>query len=89
MDKILTLDEITNILRKKLTKNIFTTIYKKKLISFIEGQKKDKSKLLKYLSLYLESYKLPDDIIFLKNFMVNKNGKTDIKKTIIKYEKEF
>tara|TARA_B100000886_G_C20416156_1_gene489353 strand:+ start:742 stop:2196 length:1455 start_codon:yes stop_codon:yes gene_type:complete len=83
------LDEITNILRKKLTKNIFTTIYKKKLISFIEGQKKDKSKLLKYLSLYLESYKLPDDIIFLKNFMVNKNGKTDIKKTIIKYEKEF
>ena len=45
-------------------------------------------KLLKFLRKNLEEYKIPDDIIFMDKFPINKNGKIDYKKIVNIYEKK-
>ena len=86
---------IVPILQKKYTsffqvfyRNLFTTLINNKLINFIEEKKMNKLKLLKFLRKNLEEYKIPDDIIFMDKFPINKNGKIDYKKIVNIYEKK-
>ena len=60
--------------------NIYTQIKKNVLITYIEGSKKNKSVIKKKLNNYLENYKIPDKLIFVKKFPINKNGKIDYNK---------
>ena len=82
-------NEINYFIQKKLKKNSFTTLVNNKLISFIEDKKINKLNLLKFLRQRLEDYKIPDDIIFIDKFPINKNGKIDYKKITNLYEKKF
>lgn len=74
------LEEINNSLRSLGFNNIYTQIKKNVLITYIEGRKKNKSVIKKKLNNYLENYKIPDKLIFLKKFPINKNGKIDYNK---------
>ena len=49
----------------------------------------NKFNLLKFLRERLEDYKIPDNIIFMDKFPINKNGKIDYKKITNLYEKKF
>jgi D-alanine--poly(phosphoribitol) ligase subunit 1 len=71
------LEEINNILRKFGFGNVFTTINKNKLISFLETKKIDEKKIKIKISKYLENYKVPEKFVCIENFPVNKNGKID------------
>lgn len=73
------LEEINNSLRSIGFQHVHTTIKKKKLISFIESSKQNELSIKKKLNHYLEKYKIPDKIIFLKKFPLSKNEKIDYK----------
>lgn len=82
-------NEINYFIQKKLKKNSFTTLINNRLISFVEDKKMNKLNLLKFLRERLEDYKIPDNIIFMDKFPINKNGKIDYKKITNLYEKKF
>ncbi len=74
------LEEINFFLRKFGFNNVATILKKNKLISFIQGRKRDNNKINFFLSKNIENFKIPSIYIFLKKFPINKNGKINKKK---------
>ena len=48
-----------------------------KIITFVQGKQQISKKLKDYLKKNLEYYKIPQKIIKVKKFLLNKNGKID------------
>ena len=51
--------------------------YNKQIIAVVETLKKIKEKIFEFLKKRLPNYMLPKEIIFVKKFPKNKNGKID------------
>lgn len=76
------LNEIEEILKKKFNfKNCICILFKKKIISFIQTNKKyDENKIKDKLKKFLPFYMIPSKFYFFKYFPLNVNGKIDKKK---------
>ena len=81
------LSRIENIIFKHLLLPIKITIYKNKILMFVEYNKKDKNILIKkiklILSAYLEKYEQPMNILIEKKFPTLDSGKMDVNKLLL------
>ena len=78
------LEEINNIFRKLGYTNVYTLVVDRYLTTYLESKKNNIKIIRDKLSKHIEKYKIPDRIITIKNFPINKNGKIDYKKILKK-----
>ena len=71
------INEVNSFIRKFGVKNVYTIFDGKKIHSIIEDSKINLFMLDRYLKKNLENYKLPE-LVNIKKFKLNKNGKVDI-----------
>ena len=82
------LQEINSYLIKYGFSQSHTLIIDKQLVSFVKGNKLISKKLFLFLKEYLEEYKLPNKIIKIDCFLINKNNKIDLNYLKKIYEKK-
>ena len=81
------LSEIDYHIRKFGSINSVSIFVDNKIISFIDSKKISPKRIINYLNKKLESYKIPSDLVTLKSFPINKNGKIDVNYLTKKYLK--
>ena len=82
------LNEINHYLREFGYKNVFTTVYNNKIVSFLQKNKLNVKNLIKFLHQKLEIYKIPKLIIPLEYFPLNNNKKIDVD-SLLKILKDY
>lgn len=81
------LSEIDYHIRKFGSINSVSIFVDNKIISFVDSKKISSKRIINYLNKKLESYKIPSDLVTLKSFPINKNGKIDVNYLTKKYLK--
>jgi len=74
------LNEINHFIRAYGYSGVYTDVMKGNLVTYIQNKTLKRSKLIKFLSKKLESYKIPNTFIRVDQFPLNKNDKIDIQK---------